>query len=75
MKKARECEEPPNKLQVHGKRRGVACRNLQNPYKTNAVERAALAPHVEASKSRKHLIENRAKTVENKANLRKTASH
>ena len=71
MTNARECEQIPTKLQVHGERRGVACRNLQNPCKINAIECAAQAGHAEASQSRSYLIENRAKTVENKANLRK----
>ena len=75
MTNAREFEEIPTKLQVYGKRRGVACRNHQNPCKTKAIQRAAQAGHAEASQSRTHLIKNRAKTVENKANLRKTAFH
>ena len=70
MTNARDCEEIPNKMQVHGERRSVGCRNLQNHCKTNAIQRAAQAGHTEASQSRSHLIENRAKTVENKANLR-----
>ena len=75
MTNAGECEEIPTKLQVHRERRGVACRNLQNHFKTKAIQRAAQAGHAEASETRKYLIENRAKTVENKANLAKTASH
>ena len=66
MTNARECEEIPTKLQVHGERRGVACRNLENPCDINAIERAAQAGGAEASKSRSHLIANRDKTVENK---------
>ena len=50
MTKAREYHEMRSKLQVHGKRRGVPCRILQNPCKTNTIQCVAQARHAEAAR-------------------------
>ena len=63
MTKAREYHELRNKLQAHGKRRGVPCRNLQNPCKTNAIQCVAQARHAEAARLRPHFTQKLSKTV------------
>ena len=50
MTKARELHGMRSKLQAHGTRRGVPCRNLQNPCKTNTIQCVAQARHAEAAR-------------------------
>ena len=73
MTKARESDELRSKLQAHGKRRGVPCRILQNPCKTNTIQCAAQARHAEAARLGTHLTKKLSKTVEKQVNLAKPA--
>ncbi len=74
MTKARESDELRSKLQAHGKRRGVPCRILQNPCKTNTIQCAAQARHAEAARLGTYLTKKLSKTVEKQANLEKPMS-
>ena len=72
MTRAREYHELRNKLQAHGKRRGGPCRILQNPYKTNTIQRAAQARHAEAARLRTHFTKKLSRRLEKQRGSGKT---